>query len=148
MSFTKGQMNFSLPSGPPRVHPPTAALTRILAQNGVLRNGELDAAAGQYFQLANQWSNLAKNALPSKIPVFDHLKKMLNNQYQAYRLIDFDAYDTISEDLNILAKSIETDFPLDAHETSQRFERLSGQVKLIAELEMSAARQLRDITRE
>ena len=147
MSFTKGQMNFSLPSGPPKVHPPTAALTRILAQNGVLRNGELYAAAGQYLQLSTQWSNLAENALPSKIPVYDRMKKMLNNQYQADRLIDFGTYETISEDLNILAKSIETDFLLDTDETSQGFVRLSNQVKLIAELEMSAARRLRDITR-
>jgi hypothetical protein len=72
---------------------------------------------------------------------------MLNNQYQAYRRNDFNTYETITEDLNILAKSIESDFPLDAEETSQLFERLSSQVKLIAELELSAARRLHDITR-
>ena len=140
-------MRFTRPPGLPGIHPPTAALTRILAKNGVLRNGVINAAVGQYLQLANQWPNLAENALPSKIPVFDRVKKMLNNQYQAYRLNDFDTYETISDDLNILAKSIETDFPLDAEETSQRFEGLSSQVKLIAELELSAARRLRDITR-
>jgi hypothetical protein len=34
----------------------------------VLSNSDLNAAAGQYLQLSNQWSNLAENALPSKIP--------------------------------------------------------------------------------
>jgi hypothetical protein len=113
----------------------------------VLGNSDFNGAAGQYLQLANQWSNLAENALPSKIPVFDRVKKMLNNQYQTYRRNDFNTYQTITEDLNILAKALEADFPLNAEETSQLFERLSSQVKLIAELELSAARRLRDITR-
>ncbi len=33
---------------------------------GILSNYALNAVAGQYLQLANHWSNLADNALPSE----------------------------------------------------------------------------------
>jgi hypothetical protein len=140
-------MRFTRFSGPPGIHPPTASLFRILTQKGALRDGDFNPAAGQYFQLANQGSNSAENALPSKTPVFDRGKKMLDNPYPTYRVNDFNRFQTITENLNILAKTLETDFPLNAEETSQLFKRLSSQVKLIAEMELSAARWLQDITR-
>lgn len=113
---------------------------------GILSNPALNAVAGQYLQLANHWSNLAENTLPSKTPVFDRAKKLLNKKSDAYRLNDFETHQSTHEKLKALTNKIEKAFPLDAIEISQLFDRLSSQIKLIAELEMSAARRLRDIT--
>lgn len=46
MPFIKGQMRFTLPPGPPGIHPPPAALTRILTQNEVLI-AELELSAAR-----------------------------------------------------------------------------------------------------
>ena len=114
---------------------------------GILSNASLNAAAGQYLQLSNHWSNLADNALPSNIPVFDRTKSLLNKKYQAYRINDMQAYQNASEQLKPLIDEVEVAFPLDSHQTGQLYEKLSSRIKLIAELEMSAARRLREITR-
>lgn len=114
---------------------------------GILSNPALNAVAGQYLQLANHWSNLAENTLPSRIPVFDRVKKLLHKKSEAYQRNDFTTYQLTNEELKSLTKNIEKAFPLDDLETSQLFDRLSSQIKLIAELEKSAARRLRDITR-
>lgn len=114
---------------------------------GLLSNPALNAVAGQYLQLANHWSSLAENALPSKKPVFDRYKSLLNKKYKAYRDYDLDSYKNTINDLQKLKTKIVADFPMDGYETSQLFTRLSSQVKLIAELEMSAAYRLRDVTR-
>jgi len=114
---------------------------------GILSNASLNAAAGQYLQLSNHWSNLADNALPSNIPVFDRTKSLLNKKYEAYRINDMQAYQNASEQLKPLIDEVEADFPLDSHQTGQLYEKLSSRIKLIAELEMSAAWRLREITR-
>jgi len=114
---------------------------------GLLNNPSLNAVAGQYLQLANHWSSLAENALPSKKPAFDRYKSLLNKKYKAYRDYDLETYKKTINDLQGLKTKIIADFPMDGFETSQLFERLSSQVKLIAELEMSAAYRLRDVTR-
>lgn len=114
---------------------------------GILSNPAFNAVAGQYLQLSNHWSSLAENALPSKVPVFDRVKKLLNKKSEAYRLNDLEKHQTIHKQFKSLAEAIDADFPLDSYEISQLFERLSSQVNLIAELEMSAARRLRDLTR-
>lgn len=113
----------------------------------LLDNPAFNAVAGQYLQLSNHWSNLAENALPSRIQVFDQVKKRLNQKYAAYREYDLQAYKKAINDLNGLNTSIMADFPLDDHETNQLYERLAGQIMLIAELEKSAALRLRDLTR-
>lgn len=114
---------------------------------GILNISALNAVAGQYLQLANHWSNLADNALPSKIPAFDQVKRLLNKKYEAYRHNDSETFTNTNQEIKALTQKMEVSFPLDAHETNLLFERLSSLVKLIAELEMSAARRLRDITR-
>jgi len=114
---------------------------------GLLSNPALNAVAGQYLQLANHWSSLAENALPSKKPAFDRYKSLLNKKYKAYRDHDLETYKKTINDLQGLKTKIISDFPMDGYETSQLFNRLSSQVKLIAELEMSAAYRLRDVTR-
>jgi hypothetical protein len=114
---------------------------------GILGNPGLNAVAGQYLQLSNHWSNLADNALPSKFPVFDKVKNLLNKQYKAYRDYNFTEYKKSLNELQDLEAKINADFPLDSCETSKLFERLSSQLKLISELEMSAALRLRDVTR-
>jgi hypothetical protein len=111
----------------------------------VLDNPSLNAVAGQYLQLSNHWANLAENALPSKIPAFDRVKNLLNKQYLAYQQHNLKRFSRSIEDLRALETRIMGDFPLDSFETSQLYERLSRQVKLIAELELSAALRLRDI---
>lgn len=113
----------------------------------ILNNPTLNAIAGQYLQLSNHWSNLAENSLPSKIPVFDRVKNLLYKKYEAYREYNLTTYKKTIKELQTLEAKIIADFPLDNYETSQLFERLSSQVKLIAELEMSAAYRLRDVTR-
>jgi hypothetical protein len=114
---------------------------------GILSNPALNAVAGQYLQLANHWSILADNALPSSIPDFDRIKNLLNKKYEAYRKHDLKSHQKTVHDLNTLEAKIISDFPLDDHQTAQLFEKMSNQVKLISELEMSAALRLRDITR-
>lgn len=114
---------------------------------GILSNPALNAVAGQYLQLANHWSILANNALPSSIPDFDRIKNLLNKKYEAYRKHDLKSYKKTIHDLNTLEAKIISDFPLDDHKTGQLFEKMSNHVKLISELEMSAALRLRDITR-
>lgn len=113
-----------------------------------LGNPSLNAVAGQYLQLSNHWSNLAEYALPSSIPEFDKIKNLLNKKYEAYRNHDINVNQKAITDLNTLRKEITADFPLDMVETARLFERLSGQIKLIAELERSAALRLRDISRK
>ncbi len=114
---------------------------------GVLNNPALNAIAGQYLQLSNHWASLAENALPSKIPAFDRVKNLLTKKYQAYQKHDTDSYVKMITDLSALGKKINANFPLNSYETYQLFERLSSQVKLISELEMSAAYRLRDVSR-
>lgn len=110
-------------------------------------NPGLNAVAGQYLQLSNHWSSLAESALPSKVPEFDKVKSLLNQKYAAYRNNDFISYQQSLADLALLEASIGADCPLDSGETKQLFDRLSGQIKLIAELELSAALRLRDESR-
>ena len=114
---------------------------------GMLSNYALNAVAGQYLQLANHWSNLADNALPSRFPVFDRAKNLLNEKYEAYKNHDFVKHHQISDDLSFLEEEINSEFPMDANEVIQLFNRLASQIKLIAELENSAAHRLREVTR-
>jgi hypothetical protein len=114
----------------------------------ILKNPSLNAVAGQYLQLANHWSNLAENALPSKFPNFDRVKSLLNKKYQAYRKNDWKSYQQTISNLKILEEKIVSSFPLNDLDVSQLFNRLSSQVKLISELEHNAAHRLRDITRK
>jgi len=115
---------------------------------GYLNNPRLNAVAGQYLQLSNHWANLAENALPSKVPAFDRIKNLLNKKYEAYRDNDLKSYKKTINDLRAMGTKIIADFPLDSDEVYQLFERLSSQVKLIAELESSAALRLRDVIRQ
>jgi hypothetical protein len=114
---------------------------------GYLNNPRLNAVAGQYLQLSNHWAILAENALPSKVPVFDRVKNLLNKKHEAYRQYDLKSYKKTTSELQSLETKLIADFPLDSYEVSQLFQRLSGQVKLIAELETSAALCLRDVIR-
>jgi len=113
---------------------------------GILSNYGLNAVAGQYLQLANHWSNLADNALPSSVPVFDRLKNLLNKKYDCYINHDFVTHQDISQKLSALEKNINDDFPLDSKDVDQLFNRFSSQIKLITELENSAAHRLREVT--
>lgn len=113
---------------------------------GILSNYGLNAVAGQYLQLANHWSNLADNALPSRVPAFDRVKNLLNQKYDAYRNYDFVTHQEITNKLSILENHIKADFPLAPNEVIQVFNRLSSQIKLIIELEYSAAHRLREVT--
>jgi hypothetical protein len=112
----------------------------------ILNNPAYNAAAGQYLQLSNHWANLAENALPSRIPVFDRAKNLLNEKHLAYQKHQMTTYDKTIKTLGILETEIEKAFPLDAYETGQLYQKLSRQVKLIAELELSAALRLRDVS--
>jgi hypothetical protein len=113
---------------------------------GMLSNYALNAVAGQYLQLANHWSNLADNTLPSRIPVFDRVKNLLKKKYETYKNHDFVQHHQISNDLSFLEEEINSEFPMDANEVIQLFNRLASQIKLIAELEKSAAHRLREVT--
>lgn len=113
---------------------------------GILSNYALNAVAGQYLQLANHWSNLADNALPSRIPIFDRVKNLLNKKYDAYKNHDFIAHQEISQELFKLEAKIKADFPMSVNEIHQLFNRMSSQLKLIRELEHSAAFRLREVT--
>ncbi len=113
---------------------------------GILSNYALNAVAGQYLQLANHWSNLADNALPSRIPIFDRVKNLLNKKYDAYKNHDFIAHQEISQELFKLEEKIKADFPMSVNEIHQLFNRMSSQLKLIRELEHSAAFRLREVT--
>lgn len=113
---------------------------------GYLGNPGLNAVAGQYLQLSNHWANLAENALPSQIPAFAEVKNLLNKQSEAYRQSDLAAFHQAKQDLQSVEKKIVQDFPLNDLETSELYERLANQVKLISELELSAALRLRDVT--
>lgn len=113
---------------------------------GILSNYALNAVAGQYLQLANHWSNLADNALPSRIPIFDRVKNLLNKKYDAYKNHDFIANQEISQELFKLEEKIKADFPMSVNEIHQLFNRMSSQLKLIRELEHSAAFRLREVT--
>ena len=113
---------------------------------GVLNNPSMNAIAGQYLQLANHWSSLAENALPSNIPVVDRVKSLLNKKYNSYRQHDLKSYKKTINDLQSLETKIIADFPFKGRETNQLFEKLASQVRLISELETSAANRLRDVT--
>jgi len=114
---------------------------------GILNNPALNAITGQYLQLSNHWSNLAENALPSKIPDFDRVKNLLNKKYEAYRQHDMKTFENTVNNLEKLEEELTHNFPLNNSETYQLFERLSSQIQLIAELETNAAQRLRDVTR-
>lgn len=114
---------------------------------GVLKNPALNAIAGQYLQLANHWSSLAENALPSNIPQFDKIKNLLHLKYKAYQNANFEEYTRINQEIEARRKKITSSFPLNSSETYRLFSRLSSQVKLIAELETNAAYRLLDISR-
>lgn len=113
---------------------------------GLLSNYGLNAVAGQYLQLANRWSNLAESALPSSIPVFDRVKNLINEKYDCYRKHDFVSHQIISGKLSSVEKKINNNFPLDSQGLAELFSRLSSQIKLITELEISAAHRLREVT--
>ncbi len=110
-----------------------------------LKNPSLNAISGQYLQLANHWSRLAENALPSNIAVFDKVKSLINKKYHSFRQNDMKAYKNAIKDLQSLTVQIIHRFPMDLSETNRLFEKLASQVNLISELEASAAHRLRDI---
>lgn len=110
-------------------------------------NPELNAVAGQYLQLSNHWSNLAENALPSRLPIFDRVKNILNKQYEAYRTFDLQIYQQAIVELEALAKEVNREFPLNKDEIKQLFEKCSNQLQLISELETGAAKHLYDVSR-
>ncbi|MCB2210061.1 BtrH N-terminal domain-containing protein [bacterium] len=112
-----------------------------------LGNPALNAVAGQYLQISNHWINLAESALPSTVPDFDTTKGLLSQRYEAYRKNDAKGMQKSLKSLQTLENRINKTFPLDDAETSELFERLASQVKLIAELETSAALRLRDVVR-
>lgn len=113
----------------------------------LLGNPELNAAAAQYLQLSNHWANLAENALPSRLPVFDRVKNLLNKQYEAYRTFDLETFQKSSENFKELSSNINNEFPLNKDEIKNLFEKLSNQLQLISELETAAARYLHKISR-
>lgn len=113
---------------------------------GYLGNPDLNAVAGQYLQLSNHWSRLAESALPSAIQVFEQYKVLLKNQAKAYRLSNLSEYRKIQKQIATLEKQIIKAFPLDQDSTLELLSNLANQVKLISELEKSAALRLRDIT--
>ena len=112
-----------------------------------LNNPRLNAVAGQYLQLSNHWSNLAENAIPSRIPAFDHVKNLLNKKYEAYRESKMDTFHKNQKSLLKQTARIQSDFPMDMPETEALFSHLATQIKLITELEKSAASQLMNVTR-
>jgi hypothetical protein len=112
-----------------------------------LGNPALNAVAGQYLQIANHWINLAESALPSTVADFDKVKSLLSQRYEAYRQNDAKGIQKAIKSLHTLENRINKNFPLDDAETGQLFERLASQVKLIAELETSAALRLQDVVR-
>jgi hypothetical protein len=112
---------------------------------GYLGNPGLNAVAGQYLQLSNHWASLAENALSSQIPVFEQLKILLRKKAKFYRGSNLNEYHKTQKELLALEKAILNHFPLDSHGITELFSKLAIQVKLIAELEHSAALRLRDI---
>jgi hypothetical protein len=124
-TFTKGTMRFARPPRPARTHPLVAELTRNVAINKDFNNSEFNDEAGQYLQIANQWVNLPGNASRYTNPVSDRMRMMLNRQYQADRQNIFAIDETIS----------------------QHVECSSSRDNLLTVLEISAAQQLRDLTR-
>lgn len=112
-----------------------------------LGNPALNAVAGQYLQLSNHWANLAESALPSDFSEFATVKSLLSQRYKAYKKNDDQALQKTNKALQTLEDQIIGAFPLDEAETEQLFETLASQVKLIAELESSAALRLQDVVR-
>jgi hypothetical protein len=113
---------------------------------GALDNPALNAISGQYLQLSNHWSNLAENALPSKIPDFDRVKNLLNKKQESFHKQDVQSSEDVINDLQVLERKITSNFPLNNQEVNQLYDRLSSQIKLIAELEINAAQRLGDVT--
>ena len=111
-----------------------------------LGNPGLNAIAGQYLQLSNHWANLAEAALPSQVPCFEQFKSLIYKQAKAYRATNLSEYHKLSKELRSLEKNIYKDFPLDQNGISELLSGLANQMKLISELELSAALRLRDIT--
>ena len=112
---------------------------------GYLGNPGLNAVAGQYLQLSNHWASLAENALSSQVTVFEQLKLLLRKQAKAYRTSNLTEYHKTQKELLSLEKGIIQNFPLDRQGIKELLTRLANQVKLISELERSAALRLRDI---
>ena len=112
---------------------------------GYLGNPGLNAVAGQYLQLSNHWASLAESALSSQVPVFEQLKFLLRKQAKSYRESNLSDYHKTQKELLALEKGILKDFPLDHRDITELLSRLATQVKLISELERSAALRLRDI---
>ena len=111
-----------------------------------LGNPSLNAVAGQYLQLSNHWARLAENALPSEVAPFEQLKLLLRTRAKAYRESNLPKYHKIQKTILSLEKDILKDFPLGKVEIADLYTKLASQVKLISELERSAALRLRDIT--
>lgn len=114
---------------------------------GYLGNPELNAVAGQYLQLSNHWAALAESALSSQIPAFENEKSLLKKQARAYRQGNFLLFHQIIQEVQEAEDQILQNFPLDERQINDLLGRLSNQVKLIAELEKSAALRLHDISR-
>ena len=112
---------------------------------GYLGNPGLNAVAGQYLQLSNHWASLAENALASQVTVFEQLKFLLRKQAKSYRESNLSEYHKTQKELLSLEKGILREFPLDRHGITDLLSKLANQVKLISELERSAALRLRDI---
>ncbi|HCU58232.1 MAG TPA: hypothetical protein DF984_08455 [Anaerolineaceae bacterium] len=112
---------------------------------GILGNPGLNAVAGQYLQLSNHWASLAEDALSSQVTVFEQLKFLLRKQAKSYRESNLPEYHKTQKELLSLEKGILKDFPLDHHGITELLSKLATQVKLISELERSAALRLRDI---
>jgi len=82
------------------------------------------------------------------VPAFDRVKNLLTKKHEVYRQFDLKSYKKTINDMQALETNLTNDFPLDSYEVSQLFDRLSSQVKLISELENSAAWNMRDVIRQ
>ena len=113
----------------------------------VLGNPGLGEVAAQFREAAGAWTDLAETALPDDVPQLAELKS-LARQKMALTLAQGEAAIPELEALGsreaAIVAELEAAYPLDEAGAAAFFERLSGQIRQVHELETAAVEGLQD----
>lgn len=107
-------------------------------------------AAEQYRALAQRWTSLATELLPSDVPMLHETRLALEEKRRLFISHGGDAMAErrmLDERLAALRKAAETDFPYDQQSAQSLYERLANTLDELLDAERNAANTLREAVR-
>lgn len=118
----------------------------LLEAADVLDNPRLEEPAQRYAALAQQWDELAVEALPDTVPQFGRSKHILQERHDAL-LRGGEAWrntEPLTEELREIGSQCDMSFPLNDQETSDLFSGVQARLQAIYRAEVEALESLRN----